>query len=106
MGSLLRTTAVVLAALTFTACELGTESPTSDNVSVSSRAENNACPAALRTGSAQGQACTVSGDCAEVCCSCSSRAKTFGAAACVNSTCAGAAVTCQKAEENRPSLCE
>lgn len=90
--------------LLFTACELGPDQPISDDVSVSSRADNGACPSQLRTGKLPGEACTVSGDCAEVCCSCSGGGG-FAAAACVNGQCATNATVCSKALENKPEIC-
>lgn len=81
-------------------------SDSSDSVSVASRSENGICPSQLKTGAGAGASCSVSGDCGEVCCRCSGGGKSFAAAACVNALCASTAVTCQKAEENRPGNCQ
>lgn len=99
--------AAALAALILAGCELGPTDAT-DSVSVSSRSDNGQCPSpsTLRSGGGPGEACAVSGDCAEVCCSCSTTGNGFAAAACVNSLCALNQTSCQKAEESRPSVCE
>src|SRR5437764_1277865 len=94
---------IVLAVLALSGCDFGAATTEAD-VSVTSRVEDGGCPAQLRPGKATGEPCTVSGDCAEICCDCSNP-NPYAAQACVNGACATPGLTCSKAQENKSSLC-
>jgi hypothetical protein len=84
----------------------GALEPPSTTSSVAARQQDGGTCHPMLNGTGQpGDRCTKSSDCREVCCACQSGSKGFNAAACVDQVCADAVETCEKGEENTPSVC-